>query len=497
MNNFLNFYYEYGLSGSSGCQNPAYLSTYVVPVGDKTPKAHPADVAAAAKPRVARPTSAVQSPRKFLSPNKPTDVVRQGSKVADLSRQFSQANLTRQGSAGSDVALPGSKVSNLSRQGSVFSPQKQALSSPGSDSLPQKEALSRQGSVLSPEQEGPGIRQASLSVSLADPPAPATSAAFARAAQLAKLPASSGLAQQTSPQAVSYQAVALHNAAAAAVTTADEPDTSTQPLGSLPGAISPRILAADKSGLPSARPASTAESIAPPAALANFPKTPLSLATEPAGADTISFEFQPQEQPRQQLIMPLPQAEEHAHGEVRPVSEAGTAPRTSGDVRAGLPSQTSASNENIRSTLTAVQKDYVQMIGEQEEDRQAQAAALAEVGDQADVMAADDLQLLRGPLATESAKPAFIPAVSPVPRATARKGNNALFQMLAAGQTGNNVNTLLSVPLQEKLFSLMSAQHAQRSTGDASHRLCEGNLSFLNHSIKLQALSKVTFANLS
>ena len=450
--------------GCLGAVDVKILQAYVVPVGDKTPKAHPADVAAAAKPRVARPTFAVQSPRKFLSPNKPTDVVRQGSKVADLSRQFSQANLTRQGSAGSDVALPGSKVSNLSRQGSVFSPQKQALSSPGSDNLPQKEALSRQGSVLSPEQEGPGIRQASLSVSLADPPAPATSAAFARAAQLAKLPASSGLAQQTSPQAVSDQAVALHNAAAAAATTADEPDTSTQPLGSLPGAISPRILAADKSGLPSARPASTAESIAPPAALANFPKTPLSLATEPAGADTISFEFQPQEQPRQQLIMPLPQAEEHAHGAVRPVSEAGTAPRTSGDVRAGLPSQMSASNENIRSTLTAVQKDYVQMIGEQEDDRQARAAALAEVGDQADVMAADDLQLLRGPLATESAKPAFIPAVSPVPRATARKGNNALFQMLAAGQTGNIVNTLLSVPLQEKLFSLMSAQHAQRST---------------------------------
>ena len=427
----------------------------MIAVGDKTPKPHPADVAAAAKPQVARPTSAVQSPRKFPSPSKPTDVVRQGSKVADLSRQLSQADLTRQGSAGSDVSLPKSKTSNLSRQGSVFSPQKDAVQR--SDYSPQKEALSRQGSMFSPEKEGPGIKQASLGVSLADPPASATSAAFARAAQLAKLPASSGQAELTSPQAVSDQAVASHDAAAAA-TPANEPDTSTHPLGSLPGAISPRILAVDKPGLPSTRPALTAESIVPPAALAS----PLLKATEPA--DTIPSDFQPQEQPQGTPTMPLPLTEEHARGEVRPASDAGTTPHTSGDVRVTMPSQMSASNENIRSTLSAVQKDYVQMIGEQEEERQAQAAALAELGDEADTVAAYDSHLQTGPSATETPQSAFISALSPVPRATARKGSNALFQMLAAGQTGTVVNILLSVPLQEQFSLLMSAKHACRTT---------------------------------
>ena len=412
------------------------MRVILIPVGDKTPKPHPADVAAAAKPQVARPTSAVQSPRKFPSPSKSTDVARQGSKVADLSRQFSQADLTRQGSAGSDASLPGSKISNLSRQGSVFSPPKETFSRQGSLYSPQQELLSRQGSELPPQKEEPRIRQASLGVSLADPPAPATSAAFARAAQLAKLPASSSQAQQTSPQAVSDQAVASHDAAAPAATPADEPDTSRQPLGSLPGAISPRILAADKPGLLPTRPASTAESIAPPAALANILKMPLLLATEPAGTDTTPSEFQPQEQPQWHPIRPLPQAEEHAHGELTPVCDTNTTLHASRDVRVAVPSPTSASNDDIRSTLSAVQKDYVQMIGEQEEERQAETAALAELGDGADAMAADDSQLQRGPLATETPQSSFISAVSPVPRATARKGNNALFQMLAAGQTG-------------------------------------------------------------
>ena len=426
----------------------------VIPVGDKTPKPHPADVAAAAKPQVARPTSAVQSPRKFPSPSKSTDVVRQGSKVADLSRQFSQADLTRQGSAGSDASLPRSKTSNLSRQGSVFSPQKDAFRRQGSDYSPQKEALSRQGSVLPPQKEEPGIRQASLGVSLADPPAPATSAAFTRAAQLAKLPASSSQAEQTSPHAVSDQAVASHDAAAtaaataaAAATPANEPDTGTHPLGSLPGAISPRILAAVEPGLPSTRPASTAESIAPPAALANFPKISLLQATQPAGTDTTPSEVQPQDQPQGQHTVPLSLAEEHAHGEVRPAVDAGTTPRTSGDVRVALPSQMSASSDNIRSTLSAVQKHYVQMIGEQEDKRQ---AALAELGDEADAVAAYDSKLQRGSSAIDTFQSAFISAVSPVPRATARKGNNALFQMLAAGQTGTSLNILLSLPLQEQ-----------------------------------------------
>lgn len=395
-------------------------------VGDKAQKAHPADVAAAAKPQVARPTSAIQSPKKFPSPSKPSDVVRQGSKVADLSRQFSQADLTRQGSNSSNVSLPGSKSSNLSRQGSVFSPQ--------------KEALSRQGSVFSPQKEGQEGTQAVPGASLAESPTPAISAAFAKASQLAKLPAISGQAQQTSLQGASDQAVASRDAAAAETTEATPVDVSaisTQPLASLPGAISPRVLMADEPQEPSATPALPAEGVATPAALANAPKIPLLQATELAGAQTTPTEFQPP--PSQPPVMSLLLAEEHPRGEVMTTS-AGSTQRTTGDAKAGVSSQMSASNDNIHSTLCAVQRDYIQMIGEQEEERQAHAAALADLGDGVDGVAAYDSQLKTGASATETSQSALIPAVPAVPHAATRKGNNALFQMLAAGQTGITSN---------------------------------------------------------
>ena len=383
-------------------------------------KPHPADVAAAAKPQVARPTSAVQSPKNFPSPSRPPEVVRQGSKVADLSLQFSQVDLTRQGSTGSDISRQRSKVSSLSRQGSVNSPH--------------KELLSRQGSVHSPQTDAPEIRQASTGVSVTDSSAPATSAAFARASQLAETNTSSIRARQISPQVAPDQSAISHDTAAA---LSEDSDTSLQPHGSLPGTISPRILTADEPGQSLAKIASTAESSATPAALANFPKIPLLHAIEPAATPTGPNRSQPQ---RHDPTMALPVADEHDpdRGKVR-LGSAGTAPSTSEGVRAvALPSQRSASSEHIHSTLTAVQKDYVQMVGEQEEERQAHAAALGKFGDD---LTAYDSQVQRGPLVSQTSQSAFIPALPFGPRATAKRGNNALFQMLAAGQTGTTSST--------------------------------------------------------
>ncbi len=63
------------------------------------------------------------------------------------------------------------------------------------------------------------------------------------------------------------------------------------------------------------------------------------------------------------------------------------------------------------------------MIGEQEEVRQAHAAA--EMTDEAGGE--------EGPDVADLFQPAYIPAVPAMPRTTARRGNNALFQKLAAG----------------------------------------------------------------
>ncbi len=146
--------------------------TILVSTGEKLHKPHPADAAAAAaaKPVVVRPASAVQSQRSLTSPTKAADVTRQGSKVADVSRQFSRAaDLARQGSGGSDSSRQASRVSDIDRQGSY-----------------------------SPKKAGPS-RTSSTAASVSSPPvqSPAISAAFARASQQAKSTALDPGAQQS------------------------------------------------------------------------------------------------------------------------------------------------------------------------------------------------------------------------------------------------------------------------------------------------------------
>lgn len=322
--------------------------------------------------------------------------MRQGSKVADLSRQFSQAGLTCQGSTGSDGSRQDSKVSDLSRQGSA-SPVKQV---PGSTDVPVASSL-----------------------------APAISTAFARASRLAEPPASSSQAQQTSPQVAPAHSAASPDAADAAVPV-EKPDSGVHPQGSLSGATSPRVLAAEGSVT---QLAPAAETIATPAAAATSARIPLLQGTEEAAPQTHPDEAQP---PLQHPVAALPLAEEHLR--VRPIS-ARAAPRTSGDSTAALPSPVSASSEPIQSTLSAVQKDYVQMIAEQEEERQAHAAEVAGLGGSSS--AEYDSEVQTGPSNAQDPQSAFIPAASHMPHGPSKKGNNALFQMLAAGQTGTSSQT--------------------------------------------------------
>ena len=341
--------------------------------------------------------------------------MRQGSKVADLSRQFSQAGLTCQGSTGYEGSSQSPKVSNLSRQASA-----------------------------SPETQVPGT----TAVPVPESPAPAISAAFARASVLAEAPASSIQGQQTSPQAPPALSVALPDVADTA-TRVEEADSGLHPLGTLPGATSPRILNADE---PLTELGPAPESVATPAADAKSPRIPVlqpieaagpasppdepqhqSLqATEAAEPSTAPAEPQPQ---LQHTVMALPLPE--ANLRTRPIS-ARTAPRTSGDGAAAPPSPVSASSEPIQSTLSAVKQDYVQMIAEQEEKRQEYAAGLAGLGDDSGSYAGYASLLQRERPNTQTPQPVFIPAVPAVPRGPSRKGNNALFQMLAVGQTGNS-----------------------------------------------------------
>jgi len=73
------------------------------------------------------------------------------------------------------------------------------------------------------------------------------------------------------------------------------------------------------------------------------------------------------------------------------------------------------------------------MIGEQEEVRQAQAAVAAEMTDEAGEEEGPDVTGTNSPGVADLFQPAYIPAVPAMPRTTARRGNNALFQKLAAG----------------------------------------------------------------
>ena len=119
---------------------------------------------------------------------------------------------------------------------------------------------------------------------------------------------------------------------------------------------------------------------------------------------------------------------------------AGTMSNTSADVQntsasmaMPMPAVDAAGINQMQSTLTAVQEDYIRMAGEQEEAAQAQAAA--------DAMKSDaDTQLYStASNGSDSAvaglfQPNYIPALPLNPRASVRRGNNALFQKLAAGQ---------------------------------------------------------------
>ena len=106
----------------------------------------------------------------------------------------------------------------------------------------------------------------------------------------------------------------------------------------------------------------------------------------------------------------------------------------SGDISIAMPPGASTSGDHIHSTLAAVQKDYVHMIGEQEEIRQAYAAA--DMTDEAAAQAASEAGAGSDSGIAGLFQPAYIPAVPLNPRASVRRGNNALFQKLAAGQPG-------------------------------------------------------------
>lgn len=365
--------------------------------GDKPRQAHPADVAAAAKLQVARPTSAVQSPKSLVSPKRTSDVPRQGSKVADLSRQFSQAaDIARQGSGGSDVSRQDSKMSNLSRQGSVCSPQKQGLG-----------------------------RQASTASSVITSSPPATSAAVARAMQLADSPASSSQAEHINPQTSSIQSLATPDAAASA-TRAD----AVQPTGALQEQEPLGTSAIAGAGQSFSKPADALETKAAPAALANFAKILLLQSRAPTSTQSGSSQIQAQEEA---AIMPTDL--DQPRDSLDSILPSTAVSSTSGDVRIAMPAQEYTSNETVQSTLQAVQEDFVQMMGEQEEDRQA-AAAEAASHNAATALTDYDVPLGGGAAVTGTSKAALIPALPLNPRTTARRGNNALFQMLARGQSG-------------------------------------------------------------
>ncbi len=100
-------------------------------------------------------------------------------------------------------------------------------------------------------------------------------------------------------------------------------------------------------------------------------------------------------------------------------------------------------SKQVQSTLTAVQRDYVHMIEEQEEARQAHAAVAAEMTDEAGGEESPESTDTNSPGVADLFLPAYIPAVPAMPRTTARRGNNALFQKLAAGAGKQSVIAVL------------------------------------------------------
>ena len=363
--------------------------------GDKTCQPHPADAAAAAKPQVARPVSAAQSPKSLVSPSRTTDVQRQGSKVAELSRRFSQAlGLERQGSGASDASRQGSKISNLNSQGSVLSPQ--------------KASLNRQASTASS--------------SVTSPTAPATSAAFARAS-----PANPSLGQMPDQPAVIPDAAAVADDAQAPGPSLDESSVSIVQSSEHAGTS-----AADGPSQPVTERADDSGTGATPAALAHFPKIPMLRSREPTNLVSEQAEVS-----RQQNNILLGQsAVQQPYGSTEARSPRSNLPGSSEEVRIPVSARGLASTEQVQNTLTAVQQDYVQMIGEQEEERQALAAADLDATEGAAATSAYGGAMDRVEGASGDPLQNLIPALPLNPRPTAKRGNNALFQMLARGQSG-------------------------------------------------------------
>ena len=423
------------------------VSRSLVCAGDKAHRPHPADAAAAAaaaKQQTVRPVSAVQSQRSLPSPAKAADapafqsqsgpnsptktagVSCQGPKVADISRQFSKAaDLARQGSGGSDISRQGSRVSDISRQSS-YSPKK-----------------------ASP------IRQASTATSSFSPQSPAISAAFARASQQAK---STTEAQQSAPAKLPADSSLAPFAAADAQNQADTASADAQLVLQPPSLLPETTIVQQASKTASVSPTNTG------AALASFPRIPLLLSrAESSGSQPRILQLQPSV--TSDTLIPIP-AETPLGGlrKLPSISSGNKAgglsvssqniedssgmhfsaqdSRTqeakvsdaSGDIRIAMPPGASTSGDQIQSTLAAVQKDYVHMVGEQEEIRQAYAAA--DMTDEAAAQAASEAGAGSDSGIAGLFQPAYIPAVPLNSRASVRRGNNALFQKLAAGQPG-------------------------------------------------------------
>lgn len=354
------------------------------------------------------------------SPSKAMNIARQGSKVAEISRQFSRAtDLVSQGSGGSDISRQNSRQSDISRQGS---------------SSPQKIGPSRQSSTA------------------AVPPvqSPAKSAALARTSQQAKPTASQTYTHFATTPVSSSPMLAPLAAADAELETAIV-DTLAQPVApgqaTVPGT-------SDNVHQNDTQPPGQSSSYGL-AALASFPKIPWLQSGEPPEHDVN------QSQPSDVPVALTPHAKDAAGGGAMEMSffrsgsraqadllsvphhnnlsssnsQAQTSERP--DVNIQMPSERPKSREQVHSTLAAVQKDYVYMIGKQEEVRQAHAAAAADM--------TDEVAAAEGPEASSNVadagvadlfEPAYIPAVPAMPRPPGRKGNSALFQMLAAGQPG-------------------------------------------------------------
>ncbi len=390
------------------CNN---ILTSILCPGEKAHRPHPADAAAAAaaKPQAPKPDSAVQSQKSLTSPVKAAGITRQGSNVADISRQFSKAaDLARQGSGGSDISFQGSRASDISRQGS-YSPQKA------------------------------GPRRQSSTAATKSTTAPAISAAFARASQQATPSAVDGTTQLSSSINVPADSPVASLAAADAppgVVTASIPQQLPYP-----GQISvPGTTAAAETRQSADQPSASHG----PAALASFPKIPLLHPREPSprapglNPTQPSVPHKPTSPPQEvssgSLEMSVLRTGDRAQANFTPMPAQHSVPssytkrtqsETSGRPDASIltPSAEIENHEQVQSTLTAVQRDYVHMIGEQEEVRQAHAAA--EMTDEAGGE--------EGPDVADLFQPAYIPAVPAMPRTTARRGNNALFQKLAAG----------------------------------------------------------------